>query len=206
MPVMSRVEQAWCRSVPWRTFTRRVVFPWAIGDAELGGEVLELGSGSGAMAAELLERYPTIRLTATDVDPAMRSAAMSRLAGFADRATVTDADATRLPFPEGRFDAVVCFIMLHHVIDWERALGEIARVLRPGGVVAGYDLVASGPNRLLHRLDPSSSRLATATALRTRLIELPFDDVVVSHGLAGFVARFRARRTHDAVTPPSTVR
>jgi hypothetical protein len=53
MPVMSAVEQAWCRSLPWRAFSRRVVFPWAIGDTDLLGDVLELGSGSGAMAVEL---------------------------------------------------------------------------------------------------------------------------------------------------------
>src|SRR5688572_7220057 len=130
MPIMSTVEQAWCRSAPWRAFTRRVVFPWAIGALDLHGDVLELGSGSGAMAAELLERYPAIRLTATDVDPAMRSDAAKRLAHFGDRVQVQEADATQLPFPDASFDAVVSFIMLHHVIAWEEALAEAARVLR----------------------------------------------------------------------------
>lgn len=194
MPVMSQIEQVWCRSLPWRAFTRRAVFPWALGGVELRGDVLELGSGSGAMAVELLDRFPAIRLTATDVDPAMRRAATTRLARYGDRAEVREADATRLPFPDGAFDGVVSFIMLHHVIDWERALAEIARVLRPGGIVAGYDLVASGPNRLLHRLDGSHSRPAPAAGLRAELASLPFDDVAVSTGLAGLVARFAARR------------
>lgn len=195
---MSTVEQAWCRSLPWRAFTRRVVFPWAIGDTDLHGDVLELGSGSGAMAVELLDRYPSIRLTATDVDPAMRAACADQLARYGERVDIRDADATRLPFDDASFDAVIGFIMLHHVINWERALAEIARVLRPGGMVVGYDLVVSGPSRLLHRLDRSPHRLATADELRHRLDELPFGGVTVAPGLGGLVARFRARRTADA--------
>ena len=205
MPVMSKVEQLWCRSLPWRAFTRRAVFPWALGPAELRGDVLELGSGSGAMAVELLERYPAIRLTATDVDPAMRAAATARLDRYGERATVREADAVNLPFDDATFDAVVSFIMLHHVIDWERALAEIARVLRPGGVFAGYDLVASGPARLLHRVDRSHSRPATAAGLRAELAKLPFDDVAVTGGLGGLVARFTARRDARPFTSDTTV-
>lgn len=195
MPTMSRIEQAWCRSLPWRFFTGRVVFPWAIGDTDLHGDVLELGSGSGAMAAQLLERYPTIRLVATDVDPAMRAAATERLAGYGDRVSVEEADATQLPFPDATFDAVISFIMLHHVIDWEQALGEIARVLRPGGIVAGYDLVESWMSRATHRLDRSPHRMAGTAALHGRLRELPFEDITVQPALAGLVTRFRARRS-----------
>ena len=203
MPVMSAVERAWCRSLPWRAFTRRVVFPWAIGDVDLRGHVLELGSGSGAMALELLDRYPDIRLVATDVDPAMRAAATARLEEFGERVEVREADATHLPFADASFDAVVTFIMLHHVIDWEQALAQIARVLRPGGIVIGYDLVESRLSRLTHRLDRSPHRMATATGLRSRLAELPFDNVTVQPALAGLVTRFRARRyteSRDATT------
>ena len=194
MPVMSRIEQAWCRSLPWRTFTRRVVLPWAIGDDELHGDVLEIGSGSGAMAAEILHRYPTVRLTATDVDPAMRAAAAPRLAPFGDRAEVREADATRLPFDDGSFDTVVSFIMLHHVIEWERAHGEVARVLRPGGVFVGYDLVESVVSRSTHRRDGATDRMAAIDDLRRRLAELPFDEVRVRPAFGRIAARFRAHR------------
>lgn len=195
MPAMSTVERALCRSLPWRLFTRRVVVPWVIGPAELHGDVLELGSGSGAMAEELLERYPGIRMTVTDVDPAMRVAAARRLERFGDRARVQEADATQLPFGDASFDGVVSFIMLHHVIAWEDALAETARVLRPGGLLAGYDLMRSGPNRLLHRHDDAGHRLATADALHSRLAALPLADVTVRPGLGGTVARFRGQRT-----------
>jgi SAM-dependent methyltransferase len=57
----------------------------------------------------------------------------------------------------GRFSGVVCFTMLHHVPSPElqdRLLGEVARVLRPGGVFAGTDSLGTGlAFRLLHVLD-----------------------------------------------------
>lgn len=194
MPPMSTVEQAFCRSRGWRWFTRRIIFPWALDGIDLRGEVLELGSGSGAMAEELLAKFPSIRLTATDVDPAMVEAAARRLAPFGDRVEVRQADATRLPFPDGRFGAVVSFIMLHHTVQWEQALGEAARVLNPGGHLAGYDVVVSRPARALRRLDMSPHRLATITALRDELSKLPFADVRVEPALRRLVARFAGRR------------
>lgn len=199
MPAMSTVEQAFCRSRAWRWFTRRAIFPWALDGIDLHGEVLELGSGSGAMAEELLARFPSIRLTATDVDAAMVEAASRRLTPFGDRVEVREADATRLPFPDGHFDAVVSFIMLHHTVQWEEALGEAARVLHPRGALAGYDVVLSRPARVLHRIDRSPHRLATISDLRAHLNRLPVDGVRVEPALGGLVVRFAARRTDEAI-------
>lgn len=194
MPVMSAIERAFCRSAPWRSLTRRVVIPWALDGITLTGEVLELGCGAGVLGQELLTRFPSIRLTATDVDPLMVETARRRLAPFVDRVEVRQADATELPFPDGRFDAVMSFIMLHHTMQWERALAEATRVLRPGGHLIGYDVVDSAPARIFHRLDLSAHRLATATSLRERLAQLPVDDVGLEPALHGLVVRFAARR------------
>jgi ubiquinone/menaquinone biosynthesis C-methylase UbiE len=191
MPTMSAVERALCRSGPWRAFTRRVVVPWSLDGIELAGDVLELGSGSGTVAEVLLARFPTIRLTATDVDPAMVETARRRLAPFGDRVEVQQSDATQLLFPDGHFDAVLSMIMLHHTVHWEQALGEAARVLRPGGVLAGYDLVKSGPARAFHRLDRSHHRLATLDELSARLVELSLGDVRVEPALRRLIVRFR---------------
>jgi ubiquinone/menaquinone biosynthesis C-methylase UbiE len=194
VPAMSSIERAFCQSAPWRAFSSRVVVPWVLEGRTLDGATLELGSGSGAMAEVLLERFPAMRLRATDVDPNMVEAARRRLARFGARVTVEQADATTLPFPDDEFDSVVSFIMLHHVIDWERALGEVTRVLRPGGEVFGYDLVDSWPARTLHQLDGSPHRLATAPAIRDRLAALGLRDVSIDSSLGGIVTRFRARR------------
>jgi ubiquinone/menaquinone biosynthesis C-methylase UbiE len=194
MPAMSRFESAFCRGAGWRAFAGRVVLPWALQGERLDGEVLEIGGGSGAMAGRLLATYPRLRIIVTDYDQAMVAAAQARLAPFADRAGVQQADATRLPFSDGRFDAVVSFIMLHHVIDWEAALGEAVRVLRPGGVLIGYDLVASRLARWLHQAEGARHRLMTLGQIRDRLDDLPTEAITLRPDLAGRVVRFRARK------------
>ncbi len=194
MPAMSRFESAFCRGAGWCAFAGRVVLPWALQGEALGGEVLEIGGGSGAMAARLLATYPTLRITVTDYDQAMVAAARTRLAPFVDRANVQQADATRLPFPNERFDAVLSFIMLHHVIDWEAAVGEAVRVLRPGGVLIGYDLVASRLARWLHQAEGARHRLMTLGQLRDRLDDLPTEATALRPGVAGLAVRFTARK------------
>jgi ubiquinone/menaquinone biosynthesis C-methylase UbiE len=195
MPTMTGIESAFCRSAPWRAFTRRVVLPWALQGCVPSGDVLEIGSGSGAMAAELLEAFPNARVTATDFDPAMVDTARSRLARFGGRAAVQPADASALPFADGSFEMVLSFIMLHHTVEWERVLDEVARVLRPGGWLVGYDLLDRAPARLAHRLEGQPFlRMVSIPALRARLTSLPFDEVTLRRSGAGLVVRIRARR------------
>jgi ubiquinone/menaquinone biosynthesis C-methylase UbiE len=125
------------------------------------------------MAAEVLRKYTEVRLTLTDYDDDMVDIARHLLAAFGDRAHAKRADATRLPFPDGSFDVVLSFIMLHHVIDWETALAEAARVLRPGGRLIGYDLLATTPMHLLHRVERSRHRMMHLDELRETLRRLP---------------------------------
>jgi ubiquinone/menaquinone biosynthesis C-methylase UbiE len=191
---MSRFESAFCRGACWRTFARRIVLPWALQDQQLAGEVLEIGGGSGAMAEQLLATHPRVRMTVTDYDEVMVSAARARLARFADRLRVQQADATRLPFPDGSFGTVLSFIMFHHVVDWEAAVDEAVRVLRPGGRLIGYDLLSSRPARWLHQAEGAGHRLATLAELRERLARLPVSESAVRPGLAGIVMRFSARK------------
>ena len=190
MPTMSRFEATWCRSAPWRTFAQRVVLPWALQGTELSGHALEIGGGSGAMAEQLLLRYPELQLTVTDFDPEMVRTARERLARFGDRVTVAEADATTLRFADNSFDTVLSFIMLHHVLQWEQAFREALRVTRPGGLVVGYDLLASTPFRLLHRAERSDQRMMRADELRALVAELPVGGSRVSPSIGGFTVRF----------------
>src|SRR5947207_11171444 len=128
MPAISRVHAALCRSRPWRAFAGNAVLPWSLQGFEPHGDVLEIGAGSGAMAAELLARYEQPTMTVTDFDPEMVDAAAARLTPFGDRVTVRQADATALPFPDESFDAVLSWIMLHHTVEWEKAMAECLRV------------------------------------------------------------------------------
>jgi SAM-dependent methyltransferase len=193
MPVMSVVEQAFCRSAPWRAFARRAVLPWTLSGTPLTGDVLELGAGSGAMAEGVALSHPQIRLSATDIDPAMVRAARHRLSGL-DGVTVKHADVTDLPFDDESFDAVTSYLMLHHVIDWPTALEEAARVLRPGGTFIGYDFTDTLFARLIHQADRSPHRILSADELRNGLETAGFEDVAVRTSYRDHVMRFKARK------------
>ena len=187
---MSTFERAVCQSAPWRAMTGRLVLPWALQGVRPRGDVLEIGSGSGAMAEHLLVAFPEIHVTATDIDPAMVRDARTRLAPFEDRAAVREVSATALPFEDQSFDVVLSFIMLHHVVHWDDALRESMRVLRPGGVLVGYDLLSTLPLRLLHDIEGEPYRMMTLVELRRFVTELPVRDSTVTSSLAGFTVRF----------------
>ena len=196
MPSMSTIESLFCRSTPGEAATRRWGLPWALQGVRPTGRVLEIGGGGGAMAAQLLAASAPadqVQLTVTDFDPVMVAAAQDRLQRFGDRAQARVADAAALPFGDDEFDTVVSFIMLHHVVDWEQALREAVRVLRPGGTLVGYDLLGTAPARILHRLEGAPHRFIDRGQLRPHLAGLPLREVTVRENAA--LTRFRATRT-----------
>lgn len=194
MATMSRLQSVLCRSAPWRGFARHVVLPWGLQGVEPRGEVLEIGAGSGAMAAEVLATYPEACMTVTDFDNEMVTAASGRLSKFSDRVTCRQADATALPFSDGTFDLVLSWVMLHHTVAWEDAAAEAMRVLRPGGTLVGYDLLSTAPLRVLHRGKQEHLRLIRLTELRTALGRLPIGQAVLTPSLAGFTVRFSVHK------------
>jgi ubiquinone/menaquinone biosynthesis C-methylase UbiE len=193
VPVMSLVEQGFCRSAPWQRFADRVVVPWALRGVELHGEVLEIGAGSGAMAAAVARRAPGASFTVTDLDPAMLRAAERRLARFG-HVRVRQADVTALPFPDDSFDLVSSHLMLHHVVRWQEALAEAARVLRPGGRFVGYDLTRSVLARTIHVADRSPYHLLSVEDLDAGLDEAGFGTRRIERSLGGHLMRFTAQR------------
>lgn len=83
MPAMSQIERAFCKTSLWRGGTGKSVLG-SIPVGRLGRDVLEIGSGSGDIAARLRQAHPGLAITATDFDPAMVRTAASRLAAFED--------------------------------------------------------------------------------------------------------------------------
>lgn len=189
MPVMSKVERAFCCGALWQTSAGAVIR--SLPADELGHDVLEIGSGGGEVTERLLRRRPGIRVTSTDLDPVMIEASTRRLRGRPG-ATVLPADATALPFGDAAFDSVVSCLMLHHVIDWEAALREAARVLRPGGLFVGYDLVRTPLATALHTIDRSPFRLFEAAEFADGCAEAGLTPNLQT-GLLGHVLRFEAR-------------
>lgn len=94
------------------------------------GDVLDAGSGDGAVASFLAPRSRSI--TCVDVSEKMVAAARARLKDYAN-ATARVADIHDLPFEDESFDVVVLFHTLTYAEHPQRALEECARVLRPGG-------------------------------------------------------------------------
>lgn len=92
-----------------------------------GGRVLDLGAGNGWMARRLCGRF---QVTALDVDGGPSALGALRGAPVA----CVRAELERLPFGDGRFDAVVAAAAIHYTSDLPETLRQVARVLAPGGV------------------------------------------------------------------------
>ena len=94
------------------------------------GRVLDVGSGTGALTAKLVERADAV--SAVDPSETFVAAARSRLPGV----DVQRAAAEQLPFPDDVFDFAFAQLVVHFMADPVAGLREMARVTRPGGTVA----------------------------------------------------------------------
>lgn len=99
-----------------------------------GKRVLEIGCGRGVGTEIIFERFGAREVHAFDLDPDMVNRARRRLAVYPpERLRLDVGDATAIDAADESFDAVFDFAIIHHVPDWQRAVSEIRRVLRPGG-------------------------------------------------------------------------
>ena len=139
---VNRAHNLVCSSGWWSRAIDRELLPWVLDGVQLGEDVLEFGPGFGATTQVLARQCSGLHVLELDEGYCQRL--RSKLG---QKAVVTHGDATRMPFEDHRFSAVVCFTMLHHIPSSElqdRALAEAARVLRPGGVFAGSDSIGGG--------------------------------------------------------------
>ncbi|MEO8470463.1 MAG: methyltransferase domain-containing protein [Chloroflexota bacterium] len=122
-----------------------------------GQRVLDIGCGPGALTSELVARVGPSAVAAVDPSAQFVAAARERHPGV----EVVQASAEQLPFPAAAFDAAIAQLVVHFMPDPIKGLAEMARVTRPGGVVAAcvWDHAGSlGPLSLFWRpareLDP----------------------------------------------------
>jgi len=100
--------------------------------------VLDVASGTAAVAIELARAVPERRVVGVDQSPEMLASGRARVAraGLEDRIELREARAETLPFGDAEFDALTFTYLLRYVDDVRATLHELARVVRPGGVVA----------------------------------------------------------------------
>lgn len=141
MANVGRFEAWWLRSWPHRLRVRQLVPRFLKACPEpFRGDVLEVGAGPGLTSRRILETYPQVKLTAVDVDRDTAAEMARRAAPYGHRFQVVTADLLALPFDRGRFDIALAIHTLHHVADLDRAIQELLRVLRPGGLLGIADM------------------------------------------------------------------
>jgi ubiquinone/menaquinone biosynthesis C-methylase UbiE len=174
-----------------------------IGRQPAGSAVLDVPCGGG-VALRGLRPGQGVRYVAADIAQAMldRTMAAARERRVADQVEPRIADVGELPFDDAEFDLVVSFTGLHCFPDPHRAVLELGRVTRPGGVLTGSALLNISPlsrgglrtmplrpvGRLSGLLGPS----ATAVEVRRWLAEAGFTDITLE--MSGAMGYFRAVR------------
>ena len=104
-----------------------------------GQKYLDVGCGNGAAALHVANIFG-LDVTGIDADPEQIRLAREAAGGRGQIRFVV-ADATHLPFDAGEFDIVATNKTTHHIPEWENAVAEMARVLRPGGYFIYGDIV-----------------------------------------------------------------
>jgi SAM-dependent methyltransferase len=143
--------------------------------------VLDLGCGGGRHAFACLGRGACVVAVDAAAGEVAQAAAMLAAmcaageAGAGASWSAVTGDATCLPFPDASFDRVIAAEVLEHIPDDSAALGELARVLRPGGVLAlsvprfGPELLNWALSRSYHSVEGGHIRIYRRSQLRRRL-------------------------------------
>jgi ubiquinone/menaquinone biosynthesis C-methylase UbiE len=178
-----------CSSGWWARTVERELLPWSLAGVDLGDNALEIGPGFGATTRVLARRSGSLTVLE------LAESYCERLRReFDDDIEIVQADATAMPFADGRFSGVACFTMLHHVPSPElqnQLLGEVSRVLQAGGVFAGTDSLGTGRAFKLLHIGDTLVPIAP-DELPARMERAGFIEPCVDRG--GHSFRFRARK------------
>lgn len=160
-------------------------------DLQPGQRVLEPGCGAGRLSKRLAEAVgPDGFVYAFDLSAGMIKQAMSR--GLPSHVRIEVADAERLRLEARGFDACICFHALPHFADKARALGEIARVLKPGAALWVNHMKRREELNAFHRTvapEVATHQLSPDDEMRALLGAAGFEDVRISDTAAGYSLR-----------------
>ena len=165
-----------------------------------GKRVLEIGCGRGVGIEVIFQHFGANHVTAIDVDPQMVDLAKNRLSAYnQDRLELRVGEATNLPAGDAAFDAVFDFGILHHVPDWQAAVKEIARVLKPGGLFYFEEVTKQALDRWVYRKffdHPRENRFGVSeftSELRANGILADHTETILSNDIFGGVGKRIAR-------------
>jgi len=137
------------------------------------GRVLDVGSGPGALTHVLAELVGEENVAAVDPSDPFVAALRERLPG----ADVRPAAAESLPFEDARFDAALAQLVVNFMRDPELGIGEMRRVVRPGGTVAACVWDYPGEMTLLRAFWEAAAELEPElVAGRDERASMPFDE------------------------------
>lgn len=170
-----------------------------------GARVLDVGCGIGGTARTLAVQRGA-KVTGIDVTPAFVAAALdlSRRAGV-EGVEFMEADATALPFDAARFDAATMLHVGMNVADKAALFREVARMLRPGGGFAVYDVMRVGAGELTFPMpwiaDPAASFVAEPQDYATAAEAAGFREEMREDLREGAVASVEQQLARVAGTP-----
>jgi ubiquinone/menaquinone biosynthesis C-methylase UbiE len=126
----------------WSQLVGQVFLDWLL--PATGQRWIDVGCGNGAFTEQLIQRCAPAE--AQGIDPSGAQLAFARTRPGAAGAVFLQGDAMALPFEDDRFDVAVMALVIHFVPDPAKGIGELTRVVRPGGLVAAYvwDVLGGG--------------------------------------------------------------
>ena len=144
----------------WSRLVAREFVAWL--QVPPGSRWLDVGCGSGALTETALAEAEPESIEGVDTSEAFVAYAASRVTD--PRASFAVADAQALDRPDAGYDAVASSLVLNFLPDPARGAAEMRRVVRPGGVVAGYVWDYAGEMQLMRRFWDAAAELDPAAA------------------------------------------
>ncbi|WP_435006545.1 class I SAM-dependent methyltransferase [Tundrisphaera lichenicola] len=159
-----------------------------------GGEVLDVGTGPARVPIAICRAERKLRILGVDLSGPMLDLARRNVADaeLTDRIRFARGDAKNLPFPDGRFEAVISNTIVHHIPDPCPALFEFVRLVVPGGSLMIRDLLRPNDEAeieaLVDRYASSETHVARTLFRDSLRASLTLDEIrtiVIALGLSG---------------------